>query len=471
MRDPVAIHERSVDDSRRGRPQVRAYRFALDPTPLQEEQLRSHCGAQRFAYNWGLRLVKANLEQRAAERTYGIGETDLTPALNWSAYAMRKSWNRLKSELAPWWAENSKEAYSSGLANLAAALNNWAASQSGTRNGRPMRFPRFKTRKSHMSCRFTTGAFGLTDRDRRHVKLPRIGLVRTHESTRKLARRIACGSSRIRSATISFSRGRWFVSFSVDFSDLRAPLPDSPAVVGVDLGIHNLAVLSAPVPGISDADGVVANPRQYELALKKLRRLQRMAARRTGPDRRSGRTPSRRWIRAKARVDRLHTRIANRRTETLHQLTSALAERFGVVVVEDLYIAGMLCNRRLARQIAAASWGELRRQLTYKTDWRGGCLQVANRFYPSSKTCSGCGAVKTNLRLSERIFLCDVCGMSMDRDRNAARNLAALADQIAGGTSSPSCGATQNEPAGNPLKNGHYGHGYGHGKSLEDNVA
>lgn len=181
---------------------IRAYRFALDPGPLQEEQLRSHCGAQRFAYNWALRLVKANLEQRSAERTYGIADSELTPALNWSAYSLRRTWNTIKDDVAPWWRENSKEAYSSGLANLATALNNWAVSQSGDRQGRPMRFPRFKTKKSQLSCRFTTGAFGLVDTDRRHVKLPRIGRVRTHESTRKLARRVDRGSARIRSATV-----------------------------------------------------------------------------------------------------------------------------------------------------------------------------------------------------------------------------------------------------------------------------
>ena len=133
---------------------LRSYRFALDPNPVQEQQLRSHCGAQRFAYNWGLRLVKANLDQREAERSYGISESDLTPAVSWSAYGMRKLWNQTKADVAPWWPENSKEAYSSGLANLAAALGNWAASRSGRRRGPRMRFPRFKTK--NRGCRVGT---------------------------------------------------------------------------------------------------------------------------------------------------------------------------------------------------------------------------------------------------------------------------------------------------------------------------
>jgi putative transposase len=232
---------------------IRAFLFALDPTPAQAQAFRSHCGAQRFAFNFGLALVRATLDQRAAERSYGLADTDLTPAVPWSAYGLRRAWNAAKPEVAPWWPENSKEAYSSGLANLAAALSNWSSSRSGVRAGRPVAFPRFKGRRSRPSCRFTTGAFGLAA-DRRHVRLPRIGVVRTCESTRKLARKIESGTARIRSATLSFQRGRWHVSFSVELPDVELPdreLPDrEPAsraggrVVGVDLGITTLATLS-----------------------------------------------------------------------------------------------------------------------------------------------------------------------------------------------------------------------------------
>ncbi len=159
---------------------IRAYLFALDPTDAQVEALRSHCGAQRFAYNWALARVKATLDQRAAERSYGIPDDQLTAPVNWSAYSLRRAWNQAKAEAAPWWAQNSKEAYSSGLANLATALTNWSASKTGKRAGRPVAFPQFKSRRARLSCRFTTGAFGL-GADRRHIQLPRIGAVRTHE--------------------------------------------------------------------------------------------------------------------------------------------------------------------------------------------------------------------------------------------------------------------------------------------------
>jgi putative transposase len=120
------------------------------------------------------------------------------------------------------------------------------------------------------------------------------------------------------------------------------------------------------------------------------------------------------------------------RRDGLHKLTTRLAREYGTIVVEDLNVAGMLANRRLARRIADAGFAELRRQLAYKTGWNGGRLVVADRWYPSSKTCSGCGAVKTKLVLSERTYTCTTCGLVLDRDVNAARNLAALAVTVAG---------------------------------------
>ncbi|OBB94619.1 IS607 family element RNA-guided endonuclease TnpB [Mycolicibacterium peregrinum] len=451
---------------------LRAYRFALDPTPAQEQLLRSHCGAARFAYNHMLSVVKANLDQRAAERTYDIPDQELTPSLSWSFYSLRNLWNEIKRDVAPWWPENSKEAYANGIANLATALSNWSTSRAGQRRGRTVRFPRFKSKRARPSCRFTAGGLGLVEHDRRHIRLPKIGVIRTHESTRKLARRVEAGTARIRSATISFERGRWHVAFSVELptAHIRSHSRQARAVVGVDLGITHLAVLSTPVPGVSDEHGMVANPDHLEKAQKQLRRLQRQAARRRGRDKRTGATPSARWLRTQAQINRLHARIANARADGLHKLTTAVAERFETIVIEDLNVTGMLANHRIARRISGAGWGELRRQLTYKAHDRGGTLVVADRFYPSSKTCSNCGAVKTKLSLSQRIYHCESCSIIFDRDRNAAANLAALATS-ATGTSSPSCGATENEPDGNPHKTSIAGSRYRHGKSPEGNAA
>lgn len=203
--------------------------------------------------------------------------------------------------------------------------------------------------------------------------------------------------------------------------------------------MRSLAVLST--------GEIIENPRHLEQAQKQLRRLGRQAARRTGPDRRTRQEPSNRWRRTQTRIARLHAYVANARADGLHKLSSRLVHTHTTVVVEDLHVAGMVRNRRLARHIAGVGMGEFRRQLEYKAAWSGATVHVADRWYPSSKTCSSCGVVKTKLRLSERIYICDGCGLRIDRDLNAARNLAALAE-----ASSPSCGATENEPDGNPCQ-------------------
>ena len=162
-------------------------------------------------------------------------------------------------------------------------------------------------------CRFTTGAFGLGI-DRRHIQLPRIGQVRTHESTRKLARKVEAGIARIRSATLSWQRGRWHVAFSVELPDHEPPSRPDGRVLGVDLGIKSLAVLSTRE--------VVSNPRHFDGALRALRRAGRQASRRRGPDRRLRTAPSNRWRKTKARVAALHTRVANARRDGLHKLST-----------------------------------------------------------------------------------------------------------------------------------------------------
>jgi putative transposase len=268
--------------------------------------------------------------------------------------------------------------------------------------------------------------------------------MRTHESTRKLARHIARGTGRIRSATVTHQRGRWFVSFSVEVDRVDPASRQPDAAVGVDLGVKSLAVLST--------GEVIANPKHLEIAQRELRRLQRQASRRTGPDRRTRQVPSVRWRKTQARIARLHTAVANARREGLHRLTTRLVRIYGTIVIEDLNVAGMLRNRRLARRIAGVGMGELRRQIDYRTGWAGGRVHVADRWYPSSKTCSGCGVVKAKLRLSERTFHCEHCAVVLDRDLNAARNLAQLVSEVTADMSSPSCGATGNEPDGNPCQ-------------------
>jgi putative transposase len=370
-----------------------AYRYALDPTPAQERALWSHAGAARVAFNWGLARVLANLSQREAERSYGIPDADLTPSISWSLYWLRKAWNAVKDDVAPWWRECSKEAFNTGLDALARALKNWGESRTGKRKGKPVGFPRFRSRrKARPSVRFTTGAIRC---EATGAVLPRLGRIKLHE-------RADLADARVLSATVRFERGRWFVAFTVE-QDITRPAPTRPDVtVGVDLGIKTLAVTATSDGEVRE----VPNPRHLGKALRKVRRLSRAVSRRQGPDRRTGQRPSNRWRRADAARNQGLGKVADQRRDAIHKLTTDLAGTYGTVVVEDLHVAGMVRNRRLARHVADASFAEIRRQIEYKTAWRGGRVIVADRWFASSKTCSECGAVKAKLALSEREYVC-----------------------------------------------------------------
>jgi IS605 OrfB family transposase len=344
---------------------LHAYRFALDPTPTQERLLRSHCGAVRVAFNWGLARVKAVMGQREAEATYGVSKEDLTPAVSWSLYSLRKEWNVAKADVAPWWGECSKEAFNTGLDGLARSLKNWGDCRSGKRKGAPVGFPRFKSRhRSRLSVRFTTGAIRC---ETKHAVLPRLGRIKMHEDASGLVGRVDAGDARVMSAAVRFDRGRWFVSFTVEVQRpvLTSSQPD--AVVGVDLGIKTLAVLST--------GEVIDNPRHLSSALRKVRRLSRTASRRAGPydsATKKRRPPSNRWRQATAALGKAQGRVADQRKDSIHKLTTRLARQYGTVVVEDLNVAGMVRNHCLARHVADASFGQIRRQLEYKTTCNGG---------------------------------------------------------------------------------------------------
>ncbi|MHB1772842.1 MAG: RNA-guided endonuclease TnpB family protein [Acidimicrobiales bacterium] len=364
-----------------------AFRFELDPNNRTRAALSSHGGASRFAYNWGLALLRARLEQaeqvrRAAFRELlpdgDVERLARTVEVPWNLPALRKEWNREKAEAAPWWAANSKEAYSSGLDALARALEGWSKSRAGTRAG-TVGFPRFKKKRVRKSCRFTTGA--IRARDDRHVQLPRVGVVRVKEQTGELRELLDTGRARICSATISEQTGRWFVSFTCELERTDAParLPD--AVVGVDLGVKVLAALST--------GELVANPKILGCYERKMARLSREQSRRQKGSKRRRQT--------RAELARCHARVA---------------------------------NTGLNRAVLDVSPAELRRQLTYKLAWRGGTLVVADRFFPSSKRCSSCGETKTKLSLATRTYRCEHCGLETDRDLNAALNLAAYGRRV-----------------------------------------
>jgi putative transposase len=233
----------------------------------------------------------------------------------------------------------------------------------------------------------------------------------------------------VRSATVSEHAGHWYVSVQVE-QERAVPTNIGP-IVGVDLGVKTLATLS---------DGTqIPNPRHLTRRLKKITRFHRMASRR-----KKGSKSRKKAVR---KLAQLYRQVANQRADTLHKLTSRLAKTKTVVVIEDLNVSGMLKNHHLAQAIGDVGFGAFRRQLTYKAAWYGSRVVLADRWFPSSKMCSGCGWVDTELTLADWQFRCrnpkrPDCALVLDRDLNAAINLATLAT-LAGSSSESenACGA------------------------------
>ena len=295
---------------------------------------------------------------------------------------------------------------------------NWQSSRAGTRQGRRAGFPRFaKKGRDRDRVTFTTGAIRV-EPDRRHVTLPRIGTVRVHENTRRLQRLIGKGRARILAVTISRRGTRLVAAFRVLVQrpvQPRVTMPDSR--VGVDVGVRVLATVAN-----SDREVIerVPNPRPLETALRELRHLSRERSRRT--------RGSRRYRETQQKITRLQRRVANIRGHHIHALTTRLAKTHGEIVVEGLDAAGMLRQKGLTgararrRGLSDSALGETRRQLAYKTGWYGSRLVMADRWYPSSKTCHACGHVQ-DIGWDEH-WTCTRCGTSHQRDDNAAINLA-----------------------------------------------
>ena len=356
--------------------------------------MASHAGAARFAYNAGLAHVKEALDN---------GEP-----VDWSHYALRRWWNANKDTLAVnqgtgevWWSQNSKEAYSGGLRSLAQGLSNWSKSRKGQRKGKRVGFHRFKSKNTVMRFAYSTGFTAPTAGDPYGLKLPRIGRVHCMENVYDRV-----NGARLVRITVSRRAGNWCASLTVEREPITNPAPRGGAV-GVDLGVKNLATLS---------DGtVIPNPRALGARLKALRKAQKALSRKV--------KGSARREKARERVARLYARVADVRADVINKATTMITRTYGVVCVEDLNVAGMVKNHSLARSLSDASLGEFRRQLEYKAARTGAVLRVVDRWFPSSKTCSNCGVVKAKLSLSERTFNCDACGLSIDRDLNAAINI------------------------------------------------
>lgn len=407
-------------------------------------------------------------------------------------------WPETERSSEPWMHTIDRRVLVSGIKNAHAAWGNYFESLKGLRAGPRMGVPRFK-RKGISHDSFTVdrdprknevGAYGTpykqdepeyvrrkaqlkrrsikttpTIEDYRHVRLSHLGVIRTHNTTKPLVKAVRAGAD-VKSYTVSRAADRWYVSILVKLS--RTPVTPTRAqraagAVGVDLGVRYLAALSdeqapqrfAQYPSLEftgDGAPTLANPRWARAAEKRLVRLQRALTR--------AQKGSKRRARIVQQIARHHHLVALRRESGLHQVSKRLTTGYTLIGLEDLAVAGMTASAAgtvevpgkrvrqkagLNRSILDAAFSTLRRQLEYKASWYGSQVQVIDRFFASSQTCSACGArAKTKLDLRVRVFECAACGVRIDRDVNAACNIRAEAVRMYEAQLAPGTGESLN---------------------------
>ncbi len=455
------------------------FRYCLDPTVEQQGVLARHAGAARFAFNQCLRLhLRARADQPG----------DASVVVPWTGFDLINAFNAWKKTEAAgriitvdgdgqaeidvtglmWRTSVRQQVFEEAAVDLGKALKAWTHSRHGKRAGRRVGHPRFK-RKGQCLASFrlrnkhpTDGRplIRVGDLHPRSVTLPGLGSIRVHDDTRRLRRLLGKGRGRVLFATVTRRAGRWWVCLNVEAADLHPTQQHQPRCdadhggwVGMDRGLSALLVAAT---GDGTEVARVGNPPKALVAgMRRQRRLARAVTRK------SRGSKNRRT--AAARLGQHHHRIANIRRHFLHQVSNELVKTHDRIVIEGLNVTGMLRNHRLARAISDAGWTEFARFLTYKQAWRHGELAVADRWFASSKTCSDCAAMKPQLSLADRTFECGRCGLTIDRDLNAAINLAIWAekdharvrDPQAGGPatnahrqerSDPHCSADETDP-------------------------
>jgi putative transposase len=344
-----------------------------NPTVKQEEYFRQACGINRFAYNWGLAEWK---------RQYEAG---LKP----TARAVRTAFNAIKPVEFPWVFNVTKCAAEQAFSDLGTAFIRFFKHIGG--------YPRFKKKGLHDSFYLSNDQFKISGNK---VRIPKLGWVKLTENLRF--------SGKIMSATVSSVAELWFISVSVQMETTPIKVSENQAdVVGVDLGVKNLATLST--------GDTIEGSKPLKKLSRKLTRLQRHLSKCT--------KGSKRYLKQRMKLAKLHYRIRNIRQDGLNKLTHRLCQGFKVICIEDLNVKGMMKNHKLAKAISDMGLHEFKRQLEYKSVLFGNWLSVVNRWFPSSKRCSNCGNRKVELKLSERVYKCDNCSIEIDRDLNAAINI------------------------------------------------
>lgn len=373
---------------------IKAHQIKLNPTKSQKILLHKSFGCARHSYNWALAKWK---------ELYEAGEKP-------SAYSLVKLQNSVKKTEMPFYLEVNKCAPQYAIHNLEKAFKKFWKEKSG--------HPKFKKKGVKDSFLAVENNVKFKQKNKR-IWLPRIGWVKCCEDLRL--------EGKVNNVVVKRIADMYFAVVNVEVKEstptLKPDRGDNQAIVGVDFGIKSMMVLS---------DGTVyENPKALRNNLKSLKRLQRSLSRRQkGSINRK---------KQQMKVARKHYRISNIRKNAIHQATSEIINKYDKIVIESLRPLNMVKNRNLAQAISDVSFGEISRQLAYKAMWRGKELVRADQWFASSKLCSCCGHKKEVLKLSERIYNCENCGLSIDRDLNAAKNLASYCPTVRP-TESHACG-------------------------------
>ena len=355
---------------------LKAYKYRIKPTKAQGQKLNQSFGCARFIYNWGLNIKSKIYEQENR---------------NISVFELQKKSTELKrSEEFSWLKDTYAQTLQMSLRNLDRAYANFFKKKSS--------FPKFKKKSNRQSIQYPQGVKVQDNK----IFLPKIGWVKYHNSRDF--------SGEIKTVTVSKNpSGEYYVSILVDNKQelpTKKPIQKS-TTVGLDFGIKDLVITSE--------GEVFENQKHFHKMKAKLRVAQRSLARKQ--------KGSKSRDKQRQKVAKLYQKVTNQRRDYLHKISSYLVSQYDTICIEDLSVKSMLKEKRLSSLISDASWSTLREILTYKCEWYGKNLQVIGRFEPSSKRCNNCGNIKQSLPLSERIYKCEKCSTSLDRDLNAALNI------------------------------------------------
>jgi len=366
----------------------RSHVIRLNTTPEQDMYFRKACGVARHAYNWALAQWK---EARAAGKRVKLKD-------------LKAQYNKIKGEQFPWVYEVTKCAPEQVFSDLGKAFANyWRMKEDGRqpklkhprKDGEEAGFPHFKSKKrDRLSFYLANDKFSVHGHT---LRVPKLGDVNMTEELRF--------HGKIMSATISYQAGWWFVSIAVEVK--HETTTHNGGTVGIDLGIKTLATCS---------DGrVFENQKHYRQNLGRIKGLSKGLSRKV--------EGSQNWGKNTKKLAKSHYRIACQRQDALHKMTTHVTRTHAQIGLEDLNTKGMLANHCLAQAVSDASFFEVKRQLLYKAEQYGGHVQLVDRWYASSKTCSSCDWMNKDLTLAERVFICHDCGLVIDRDLNAAINI------------------------------------------------